>query len=190
MPLELGLFEFLHGLAGKSGALDFLFVLFARWLPYGLVLAAAYFLLKRKDAAERMWGICFAGLTIIVSRGIFVELISQAFYRARPNVALGFDSLIPASTSAFPSGHASAFFALAAVLYFLDKRWGGWFFGFVLLNGIMRVIAGVHWPTDILGGLAVGLISFFIIKIIIGSYRPQTRQMPVALPGEEKAPVL
>lgn len=191
MSFELGLFEFLHGLTGKSSVLDFLFVLLARWLPYAMVLSAIFFLLTRKGAVGRVWGICVAGLTLILSRGILVEIISFLFVRARPNVVMGFDALIPAFTPAFPSGHASAFFALSAVVYFLDKRWGSWFWGLAALNAVSRVIVGVHWPTDILGGFVVAVFSFVLVRKLLKIYAPNAAIEPILSPpvlpgGEDK----
>lgn len=175
MPIETGLFEVLHGLVGKSGFFDFLFIFFARWVPYGMVIAAAVFFLTRKHTISRVWGLCVAGLTVILSRGILVELISALYVRARPNVSLNFEALIPAITSAFPSGHASALFALSAAVYFLDKQWGRWFWIFAGVNAITRIIVGVHWPTDVLGGLVVALISFYAIKKLLAPYEPKQK---------------
>ncbi len=178
MPIEIGLFEFLHGLAGKSALFDFLFVLLARWLPYVLVAMATFFLFTRKGSLAKVWGACVVGLTVVLSRGILVELISYSYARPRPNVLLGFDALIPIFTSAFPSGHASAFFALAAATYFLNREWGKWFWILAGVNAIARIIAGVHWPTDILGGLAVALISFFAVKKLLLPFVPKPKTEP------------
>lgn len=190
MLIEAGLFELLHGLAGKSAPLDFLFILVARWLPYVLVIVAAFFLLTRKGTVMRVWGICIVALTVILSRGILVELITYLYARPRPNVFLGFDSLIPALTSAFPSGHASAFFALAAAIYFLNKEWGWWFWILAGMNAIARVISGVHWPTDILGGFLVALFSFFAVKKLLIPFAPKAQggevpaQEPLSVEGK------
>src|SRR5690606_21767500 len=52
----------------------------------------------------------------------------------------------------FPSGHATLFSALAMMLVMLH-RWAG--IGFVLvaiLISLARIIAGIHYPIDILAG--------------------------------------
>jgi len=172
MSIETGLFELLHGLAGKSALLDFLFVLIARWMPYAMVIAAAFFVFTRKGAMEKVWAACVTALTVILSRGILVEVVSHIYARPRPNVLLGFEALVPAYTPAFPSGHASAFFALAAAMYFLNKEWGRWFWALAGANVIARIVVGVHWPTDILGGLVVALVSFYIVKKLLFPFKP------------------
>lgn len=60
----------------------------------------------------------------------------------------GFDS--------FPSGHATLFMALAVMIYLHHKRIGILFIVFALIIGLTRVIAGVHFPIDILVGWFLG----------------------------------
>ena len=57
----------------------------------------------------------------------------------------------------FPSGHTSASFAAVAVLFL--RRWRGRWAALVLalLIAFSRLYLYVHFPTDVLGGLAVGV---------------------------------
>ncbi|MBN2872524.1 MAG: phosphatase PAP2 family protein [Halothiobacillaceae bacterium] len=63
---------------------------------------------------------------------------------------------------AFPSGHTTTAFTLAGLLIVgLRPRWP-WVVGLLLLASVMgasRMVAGVHWPTDVLAGAIVGLLS-------------------------------
>ena len=65
---------------------------------------------------------------------------------------------------AFPSGHATAAFAAAAVLTYLSPK-GRWFFSAVAAGtALSRVIAGAHFYSDILFGAALGwTVSWFTI---------------------------
>jgi len=38
--------------------------------------------------------------------------------------------------------------------------------------GIARIAAGVHWPTDVLGGIAVGILGAIVGYLLIRGYRP------------------
>lgn len=178
MTWEISLFNAVHGVVGKSSLFDFFIVLAAQYLPYAVVVAALFFFFTRKPVRMRLWIISTVALTIILSRGIVTELIRFFYSRLRPNMELGFEPLIQASSSSFPSGHAALFFALACVIYSFDKGWGRWFWGFAILNTLARVVAGVHWPTDIIGGLIVAILSFYVVRELTKKYAPKNSSTP------------
>ena len=59
----------------------------------------------------------------------------------------------------FPSGHTAASFAAASALYFRRSRW--WLPAGLLaaLIALSRLYLYVHFPTDVLGGAALGILS-------------------------------
>lgn len=60
----------------------------------------------------------------------------------------------------FPSGHTACSFAGAWVmLKMLPKKWGVSAIVLAVLISLSRLYVGVHYPTDILGGLAVGIFA-------------------------------
>ena len=65
--------------------------------------------------------------------------------------------LLHEQTGSFPSGHASFYFALAMGVYLYNKKLGKIYFILAFLISFARVFAGIHWPFDIAGGLAVGV---------------------------------
>ncbi len=73
----------------------------------------------------------------------------------------------------FPSGHATLFSALAVAIYVVHKKVGYVFMFFALIIGLSRIVAGVHFPVDILAGFAIGTaISFTINKYFYKISRP------------------
>ncbi len=166
--MDSKIFGAIHFLAGKWSATDWLIVFFAKFLPLLLVIAAIIFIFSRKNQKTGVAIFCVTAASLILSRGLFTEIIRFFYHRSRPFEALGFEPLISESNNSFPSGHAAFFFALAAAMFYFNRKLGLWFFLFAFLNGLARIMAGVHWPTDILGGAAVGILSLFLIKAFFG----------------------
>lgn len=79
--------------------------------------------------------------------------------RPRPETVSAIAPLIShLPDNSFPSGHAIFAAASAgAMLVFLEKKWIGWCFAILgLIMCLARVVAGVHYPGDILAGAIVG----------------------------------
>lgn len=69
----------------------------------------------------------------------------------------------------FPSGHTCASFACAFIYYRMaPKKYGVPAVILAALIGLSRLYVGVHYPTDVLGGLLIGAISSAIIYYAAG----------------------
>jgi len=63
----------------------------------------------------------------------------------------------------FPSGHTTASFSIAATLALnIPKIWIIVYF-LALIIGISRIYLGVHYPTDVLAGVALGIGTSFVV---------------------------
>ncbi len=176
MSFENSFFEAVHSIAGISGILDVFFVFLAKYLAYIVCIAVIVFFVMKKDMREKLFAFYFTILSLVISRGILAEIIGYFYARPRPFESLGFIPLLNVEGYAFPSGHASFFFALASALWYIDdrnKKWAKWVFVFAFVNGIARVVAGVHWPSDIIGGIFVGIVGVLFTRAIIGKYKPK-----------------
>lgn len=173
--MDLAIFKIIHSLAGQSALLDNIGIFFANYFIYLIVAAGIFFVLKRKDNREKTFVFIWTALTMIVSRGLFTEIIRFLYVRQRPFEVLGFTPLFDKFETAFPSGHAAFLFALAFSIFYFNRKWGWWLLGVSLLNGLARVFVGIHWPGDILGGIIVAFIAFLIVKYLIKNYRPKEK---------------
>ncbi len=106
-----------------------------------------------------------AGLYSLASHalaGLFAQLFKRLAGRPRPRLTHGdpfqFAPAFDAGLDSFPSGHATASFAVAAVLARSFPA-GAWVFyalaGFVAVS---RVARGSHFPTDAVVGSVLGLV--------------------------------
>lgn len=68
----------------------------------------------------------------------------------------------------FPSGHTAASFAAVAALFFAgEKKMWGPALVLAVLIAFSRMYLYVHYPTDILGGMIVGIASGYIGYLIV-----------------------
>ncbi len=120
-------------------------------------MAAGYLLLTGKKRAALDVVLSIAGGIVLSS------LVKAGFDRPRPDLVPHGSQVYTAS---FPSGHSM----MAAVVYLTlgalfsrlraSVRVKAFVLSFsvllTLLVGVSRVYLGVHWPTDVLGGWAMG----------------------------------
>ncbi|RMW99909.1 phosphatase PAP2 family protein [Legionella jordanis] len=105
---------------------------------------------------------CFIALTLS-------WIISLLWYHPRPfMMGVGHTYMIHAPDSSFPSDHMTALCAISFI--FLWKEPGSFItislIFMALVVGWARIYTGVHFPLDILGGIAVALLSSGIVMCL------------------------
>lgn len=120
-------------------------------------------------------------LTVIAAQ-ISSQALKAFYDRPRPDIVTHGSQVYSQS---FPSGHsvmaAATFFTLATVLASVEarKRTKALIYAlaaiFVIGVGISRVYLGVHWPTDVLGGWALGASWALLAWIVLAWLKVRPR---------------
>lgn len=165
--------------AGHHPILDNLMAFLAQYALelYALLFIIAWLSLPKSDTDKRH-ALVIAGFSGILAL-IFNVLIGQFFYRPRPFITLQkgtFTQLIPHSNdTSFPSDHTSGSFGFAAGSWNGAAFWVRWSFTILaILVAIARVYTGVHWPTDVLASIIIGIFSSRIMWFFNPLLKPLT----------------
>lgn len=102
---------------------------------------------------------------LILSTILGEEILKNVVKRIRPSEDIPAWNLLIAKplSYSFPSGHTTSSFAVAGVLLKYFKRYAFGFLALASLIGFSRLYLYVHYPTDILAGVVVGLMCSAII---------------------------
>lgn len=126
------------------------------WIVLGFVL-----LIPKKTRKCGIMVLAALLVMLIVNNIILKNII------ARPRPCATYPELvelvkIPTSYS-FPSGHTVSAMAVAFTIFLQHKKFGIVTLIFAFLMGLSRLYVGVHFPTDVFGGIIVGALIAFAV---------------------------
>ena len=108
---------------------------------------------KREYETNTLYGLIVTGAT-----NIFLKTLIN---RSRP------DGHYTRYNSSFPSAHSTIAFYTATMLFYDNKLYGSIGYIWATSVGISRIYFNRHWPTDVLSGALLGIISGVITYSII-----------------------
>ncbi len=170
---DLKIFGAFNGLAGKNRFFDAIVIFFARYYTVIMPIGLFFYILETHAHLSFRQLIYSQLIVLFVARGVVVETIRLFYRRTRPFQDHKVTQLIKKYIEAsFPSGHAITLISMGLALGYFDPGLG-WF---MVLSGVVvglaRLVAGVHYPLDVLAGIvlawpsaAIGMkIYYYFIK--------------------------
>lgn len=138
------------------------------------IAAAVCLLFFRK---YRKWGITML-VALLVTALAGEVLLKNLIVRPRPCTFFPEMELLisrPDSYS-FPSGHSASSFAAAVVLFKCRKVFGIPALILASLIAFSRLFLFVHYPTDVLAGIALGIVMGLLMCWLMNKFFPENRQ--------------
>lgn len=117
------------------------------------------------------------GVVMILSMGITLLLgeffLKNLFGRVRPcNLVDDIDMLVSCPQSfSFPSGHTSSSFASATTIFKWNKKYGVIALVLAFLIAFSRLYNYVHFPTDVLAGALLGILTSLLLYHLFKRYK-------------------
>jgi membrane-associated phospholipid phosphatase len=124
------------------------------------------------------------GIFLLIVAGIAVQLTKAAIPAPRPAAIMETVHVIGPLLRAgsFPSGHAATATAagLAVAYYAPSRAAAAAVMGLALLTALSRIFVGAHFPSDVIGGIAISLAIFCLTLILIMPvWEPKIPAQPV-----------
>lgn len=139
----------------------------------------------KEEAVAGFTGLVWTPLAAVVA--VIVNIPIRGFVeRPRPFLEhRGLEVLIKGKTDfSFVSDHATLAMALAVGIFLVHRKLGLIGIGLAVLAGFSRVYMGVHYPTDVVGGLALGMaVALLLAPAAVWLLTPVVR----AVAGSPKA---
>ena len=115
-------------------------------------------------------------LITVITVFILTNYLKEEFHRVRPYEYMNFIPKVKTSeTSSFPSAHSAVAFAVFGVYYFYNLRYKYVIGVIALIIAVSRFYLEVHYLSDVLAGIALGLtvsyILFHVNEIILKSVK-------------------
>jgi undecaprenyl-diphosphatase len=160
-------FQFLNGLAEHYDWIDDLMEVFAQDIVWIMLAVMACLWFTGKEANQKL--VFYSFLSASIALLIASLIISPGVNESRPFVEHQVNQLIPhAADASFPSDHATLAFSVAFSVFLTRRKLGAVMLALAVLTGIARVYVGVHYPGDIVGAMALSLLTSIIVFTLRG----------------------
>lgn len=147
--------------------MDFLIVFAAKYLYLVIIIVATVAILAYKKTFVKRSILKLAVISFPLAF-ITARILSFFIYTSRPFVVENVKPLIPhAANNSFPSGHTLWVMTISAVFLIYNRRLGILLTALSLTVGAARVVAGLHWPIDIMGSTIIAFSAVITTWIVL-----------------------
>lgn len=165
---ELGFLDFIAEHM-RCGFLDFLMPKITLLGDAGIfwIICALLLLIPKKT---RKTGLMM-GASLVLGLIFCNILIKPLVARERPYDVAGIEPYLAKVQKdfSFPSGHTAASFECATAIFTQNRKWGIAALVLAALIAFSRMYLYVHYPTDILGGLILGVLFGLLGCVIVNA---------------------
>lgn len=110
------------------------------------------------------------GIALIFGLAVGNGMLKPLIGRVRPYDVKGIEPIIEKlHDGSFPSGHTLASFEAAGALMLRDKRFGIPALVLAIVIAFSRLYLYVHYPTDVLAGIVLGLLFAFLAYLVVNA---------------------
>jgi len=145
---------------GQNSFFDWFMPFMTELRNFTYVLIALGFWILWKERKAGLLFLLFLGVTLTITDQFSSKILKEIIGRVRPcHVLENVHMLTDCNMSySFPSSHAVNIFAAAWFLAQPLGRAAPAFLGIAVIVAYSRVYIGIHYPFDVLGGAAIGLL--------------------------------
>lgn len=176
--IDRAIFGVMNSLVDVSPLFDTAMRFSAVYFIFAMIVGVLAFagIWAQKNRQQAFFVLVLAFVSGFVARVLIAEPMRIFVARARPYEVLpAMRQLVDhAMGRSFPSGHVTLAFAIATAVFFVHRRAGTVFLCIAGIISLSRVIVGVHWPSDVLAGAALGTVTTWV------AYRVMTRNRRIS----------
>jgi len=162
---DKNLFIYINNFTRQTPILDNLAKLIVNeyFVPVTLALMILYIWFDKTQVKARRVLVTAAFSVGLVN--LIIQISNEFIIRARPFDTMDVNMLFYQPTDpSFPSNAAAVGFALAVSIFLVNKKLGVFSILLASFYGFSRVYAGVHFPSDVLVGSIIGIVSVIVVS--------------------------